>query len=41
MIDTIFNAYLNVIPYQFFVIVCGANLIIQFIYEIVSHYDTI
>lgn len=41
MIDAIFNAYFNTVPFGFFVVVLAANVLVQFLYEFVSRWDMV
>lgn len=39
MIDAIFNAYFNTVPYEFFIVVAAATVLTQFLYIFVSRWD--
>jgi hypothetical protein len=39
MIDAVFNAYFQVVPYGFFMLALAANIIIQFFYIFTSRWD--
>ena len=41
MIDAIFGAYFQIVPFQFFVITCSVTLLIQFFYEFVGRWDMV
>lgn len=39
--DIIFNAYFQAVGYDYFLLFFGANVILQFLYEVISQYDII
>jgi hypothetical protein len=41
LLDTVFNALFNVIPYSFWVSCIAANFIVQFLYIFISHWDLV
>ena len=41
MLDTVFNAFFQVVPFSFFQMVVSANFVIQFFYTVASRWDIV